>query len=99
MKRVLFAAALVASFAASADDYVARSGKDSVRLTEGACYAEVLAITPKEIHERLHAATATVGGQEFRACWVESGGFVLIAYADGDRGRLQVSDFKIEHGV
>lgn len=98
MKRV-FLAAILAAGPALADDYVARSGTDSIRLTQAACYSEVLATTPKELHERLRAATAIVGGQTYSACWVESGGFVFIAYADGDRGQIAVSDFKIEHGV
>lgn len=98
MKRYLAFLFALLALPALADDLVATNGRDSVRLTQGACHAEVLpllAIAFPQVADRFRAATAQVEGSGYTACWLmRPDGKVLLIYPDGDTGLIPWSDFK-----
>jgi hypothetical protein len=101
MRHVIVAAALAlaAGFATSAP--VAHSGKDWVMLTNEACPAEIADKLPEEVRPHLHLAQASVGGKEFKPCWVylPAMNAVHLTYPDGDEGMVPGNSFHDEPGV
>lgn len=92
---LLCAAALLAT-PAMADELVASNGTDSVRLTDSPCSSEpVLNRLQPKFHSILRAASATVQGQTYKACWVVQGNVAHLLYEDGDQGIIPLSDFKV----
>lgn len=95
MKRILFTlAAMLLSGLAFADDMVASRGADSVRLTQKPCPAGILAMIPPQLMARVKAATATVDGKDYAACWIAANGQVILQYEDGDSGAIPLSEFR-----
>jgi hypothetical protein len=93
---LLFAAALVAA-PAFADDLVASNGNDSVRLSDGPCRVEEVLKQLEPKHQKeFKAATASLKGQTFAACWHEMGSAALLIYEDGDQGLIPLADLKHE---
>jgi hypothetical protein len=81
-------------------DYVAKSGKDSVRLTELPCPVEILKLVPEGTRGYYLAAFVQVNGKAYNACWaVAAQDAVHLMYADGDQGLLPIAHFKNEVGV
>lgn len=91
----LCAAAALAAAPAFADELVASNGQDSVKLSDQPCSNEqVLSrLTPK-FREAMKDASAVVGGQAFRACWIVDGDSAHLLYEDGDQGLIPLADFK-----
>jgi len=91
----LCAAAVFAATPALADELVASNGQDSVRLTDQPCSNEQVLkqLTPK-FRDAMKDASATVGGQPFRACWIVDGDSAHLLYEDGDQGLIPLADFK-----
>ncbi|HWI81067.1 MAG TPA: hypothetical protein VNT59_03515 [Ramlibacter sp.] len=76
---------------------MARQGGDSVRLAEGPCTSPpVLSLLEPQLHTRYHAATATVQGRTFSACWRMTPNGAHLLYEDGDQGVVPLSDLKPE---
>jgi hypothetical protein len=96
MRSLAMAAALLAA-PAFADDFVARSGKDVLRLTQQPCHEKVVQL----IEQRPDlAAFATIDGKTYLGCWaLRADGRVLIRYEDGDAGLIPLTDFEPEKGV
>jgi hypothetical protein len=88
------AAALVAA-PALADELVAISGKDQIRLSDSPCSNEkVMGQLSPRARAMLRDATAVVQGQQFKACWLVHGESAHLLYEDGDQGLIPLSDFK-----
>jgi hypothetical protein len=93
---LLFAAALVAA-PAFADDLVASNGNDSVRLSDVSCQNEqVLKQIEPKYQKEFKAATASLKGQTFAACWHPLGSSALLLYEDGDQGLIPMTELKQE---
>jgi hypothetical protein len=93
---LLFAATLVAA-PAFADDLVATNGTDSVRLSDGPCQNEqVLKQLEPKYRDKFKAASASLKGQTFAACWHELGTAALLLYEDGDQGIIPMAELKQE---
>ena len=91
---LLCAAALIAA-PALADEMVASNGADSVRLSDAQCSNQkVLEQIDPEMRSQLKDATATIGGESFRACWVVDGKMAHLVYEDGDQGIVALSEFR-----
>ena len=74
MRFALFCAAALLAAPVLADELVAKSGNDSVRLSDSPCSSEqVLNRLKPQYRSELRDATAIVQGQTFRACWVVEG--------------------------
>ena len=95
IKFALLCAAALAAAPVLADELVASNGSDSVRLTDRPCSSDQVLqqLTPK-IREMMKDASATVGGQQFHACWVVDGESAHLLYEDGDQGLIPLADFK-----
>ena len=95
MKFALLCAAMLAASPVMADELVASNGQDSVRLTDKPCSNEQVLqqLTPRA-RDMMKDANATVGGQQFRACWVVDGESAHLLYEDGDQGLIPLTDFK-----
>jgi hypothetical protein len=92
---LLCAAAVLLAAPAWADEVVASSGRDSVRLSDSPCTsAQVLNQLEPSMRSVLRDATAVVQGQSFKACWVVHGNAAHLLYEDGDQGLIPLSDFK-----
>ena len=91
----LLCAAAVAAAPAMADELVASNGQDSVRLSDQPCSSEQVLqqLTPK-FREMMKDASAVVGGQPFKACWVVDGDSAHLLYEDGDQGLIPLADFR-----
>jgi hypothetical protein len=90
---LLCAAALIAA-PAWAEEVVASSGNDSVRLSDAPCTnQQVLKLLDPSIRPALHDASATVQGRSFKACWIVHGNAAHLLYEDGDQGLIPLSDF------
>lgn len=89
------AALALAAVPAMADELVASNGQDSVRLTDKPCASDQVLqrLTPR-LRDMMRDASATVGGQQFHACWVVDGDAAHLLYEDGDQGLIPLSDFK-----
>lgn len=95
---VLSACIAVLPILSFAGDMVARSGKDSLRLTQAPCVAKVH--VPENAKEKLQAAYATIDGKTYPACWaVHSSGNVIVWFEDGDMGAVPITMFKQEKGI
>jgi hypothetical protein len=95
MKFALLCAAALVAAPVMADELVASNGQDSVRLSDNPCSSEPVLqrLTPK-FREVMRDASAVVGGQKFRACWIVDGESAHLLYEDGDQGLIPLSDFK-----
>src|SRR5689334_13297511 len=95
MKFALLCAAALLAAPAFADELVASNGLDSVRLSDKPCSSEPVLqrLTPKA-REMMREASAVVGGQPFRACWIVNGDSAHLLYEDGDQGLIPLTDFK-----
>jgi hypothetical protein len=95
MKFALLCAAVLAAAPVLADELVASNGDDSVRLSDQPCSSEQVLqqLTPK-IRDMMKDASAVVGGQQFRACWVVDGDSAHLLYEDGDQGLIPLADFR-----
>jgi hypothetical protein len=95
--RVLLLCAALAAAPAIAGDLVARQGGDTVRLGEGPCTSEqVLGRLEPALQRKYRAATATVQGRTFTACWRMTQQGAHLLYEDGDQGLVPASDIKPE---
>jgi hypothetical protein len=93
MRKYLAAALLAASPAMA--DVIARSGEDSVRLTQNPCQITEHQAFPTGIPEEFRAASAVVSKKLYVACWaLRMDGQVFLIYDDGDAGLVPVSLFK-----
>jgi hypothetical protein len=97
MRFALFcAAAALAAAPALAEEVIASSGTDSVRLSDKPCTSQqVLALLEPSLRPALRDASAVVQGQLFKACWVVHGDAAHLLYEDGDQGLIPLADFKI----
>lgn len=76
-------------------DAMARNGNVTVFITDKGCeYRLVLAQIKPEFHHVWYAASATVDGKAYMACWALIGDTVVLVYEDGDRGEVPIADFK-----
>jgi hypothetical protein len=96
MRFALFcAAAALAAAPALADELVASNGQDSVRLSDKPCSSDqVLKQLQPAFREKMKDASAVVGGQPFRACWIVDGDSAHLLYEDGDQGLIPLAEFK-----
>ncbi len=95
MRFALLCVAAMLAAPAFADEVVASSGRDTVRLSNAPCTnAAVLARLKPQFHTVLRHASATVQGQTYTACWVVEGSSAHLLYEDGDQGLIPLSDFK-----
>lgn len=90
--RALICAALLCVAGPAMSDMVFRDGKDSVKITERACYPEMSGLFHPGVEAK--AADAEIGGKQFRACWVEMNGLAVLIYEDGDQGMIPMGAFK-----
>jgi hypothetical protein len=96
MRLIVLCAALAAA-PVFAGDLVARQGGDTVRLGDRPCTSErVLALLAPGLHPEYKAATATVQGNTFTACWRKAGGVAHLLYEDGDQGIVPMAELKPE---
>jgi hypothetical protein len=73
---------------------VASNGVDSVRLSDGQCSSQkILEQIQSEMRDQLKDATASIGGQSFKACWVVDGSVAHLVYEDGDEGMVPLTEF------
>lgn len=97
MRVVLLCAAALAATPAFAQDLVARQGSDTVHLAEAPCTSQqVLKMLDPQLQPKYHAASATVQGHTFEACWRMTANGVHLLYEDGDQGLVPLSDLKPE---
>ncbi len=100
MRFALLCAAALLAAPAMADELVAKSGNDQVRLTDSPCVNEqVLNLIKPDYRSVLRDASAVVQGQTYRACWITNGDAAHLLYEDGDQGVIPLSDFKIPLSV
>ena len=96
MRVVLLCAALAAA-PAFATDLVARQGPDTVHLAEAPCTSrQVLKLLDPKLQTKYHAASATVQGHTFDACWRLTPNGAHLMYEDGDQGLVPLADLKPE---
>jgi hypothetical protein len=80
-----------------AGDLVARQGGDTVHLADAPCTSpQVLSQLEPKLHYQFKAATATVQGHTFSACWHLTKAGAHLLYEDGDQGLVPLSDLKPE---
>jgi hypothetical protein len=81
---------LVMVFPAFAEDWVARQGADAVVVHEKQpCPKAIRDLADQQGAPKDSlwlAATATVGGEKYKACWNRQGNAVFLVYEDGDIG-------------
>jgi hypothetical protein len=98
MKYALLLLALLCTPALA--DSIATNGKDTVRITDGPCPAEVLKLLPQGTRGYFRAAFAVVDGKSYAGCWAaRNDGMVVLTYPDGDMGLIPVADFEHAPGV
>jgi hypothetical protein len=95
----LCAAVTLAAAPAFADELVARSGDDMVRLAETPCTSETVRALLKSEGAGYKAASARVEGQSYNGCWRAVGNVVHVVYEDGDQGIIPIADLKPELAV
>lgn len=94
------AAAIALAFflvwAARADPYVAKFGKDTVTLEDGPCLnGAVLKNVPVELMTTFQAGTTDVDGQHFDMCWaVYLDTSILVIMPDGGAYKFPMQAFK-----
>lgn len=95
MRFALVCAAALLAGPAMAQEMVASNGTDSVRLSDAQCSNEkVLEQIEPSMRSQLKDATATIGGESFKGCWVVDGNMAHLVYEDGDQGIVALSEFK-----
>jgi len=95
MKHVLLALSAFIALPALADEMLAVSGKDSVRLTQGACPAAIQALIQPDMRSRFRGAVAMVNGVQFKPCWaLLPDGRIALQYEDGDGALLPLAQFQ-----
>lgn len=81
--------------AQAGESMVATNGRNSVRLLDVPCSSEaVLQRVSPRVREQMREARATVGGEDYRACWIVYGDSARLMYEDGDQGLIPLTDFK-----
>jgi hypothetical protein len=94
MKYVLLCAAALLAAPAMAEEVVASNGADSVRLSDAQCSSQtILQQVDVAMRDRLKDATATIGGQQFKGCWIVDGQVAHLVYEDGDEGLVPLTEF------
>ena len=94
MKYVLLCAAALLAAPAMAEEVVASNGVDSVRLSDGQCSSQkILEAIDSGMRDQLKDAKASIGGQQFKACWVVDGEVAHLVYEDGDEGMVPLTEF------
>ncbi|TWO72847.1 hypothetical protein FN976_00965 [Caenimonas sedimenti] len=97
MKAAIALCTALALAPAFAEDLVAREGNDSVRLADAPCQNQVIMkLVEPSTHGEYKAASATVQGQNFVACWREMGSVAHLVYEDGDQGIIPMVELKKE---
>lgn len=100
MKAAIALCAALAFAPAFAEDLVAREGNDSVRLADAPCENPVIMkLVEPEAHTEYKAASATVQGQNFVACWRAMGSVAHLVYEDGDQGIIPMVELRKEISV
>jgi hypothetical protein len=100
MRYSLALALLLAGPAFAAQEMVAKSGDDVVRLIDLPCpYGSVLRFIPEEARRQFRKSEARISGQRFFACFRLVGDRVQVVYEDGDVGYIPAGEFKEEPGV
>jgi hypothetical protein len=99
--RLRFLAALLAAAPAfAAQEMVAKSGDDVVRIYDLPCpYASVLRFIPEEARATFRKAEARIGGQRWFACFRLVGAQVHLVYEDADQGLIDAGEFNAEPGI
>jgi hypothetical protein len=94
MKYVLLCAAALLAAPAMAEEVIASNGADSVRLSDAQCSSQtILQQVDVAMRDRLKDATATIGGQQFKGCWIVDGQVAHLVYEDGDEGLVPLTEF------
>jgi hypothetical protein len=94
MKYVLLCAAALLAAPAMAEEVVASNGVDSVTLSDAQCSSQkILDAIDAGVRDQLKDAKATIGGQEFKGCWVVDGEVAHLVYEDGDEGMVPLTEF------
>lgn len=100
MRYSLALAILLASPAFAAQEMVAKSGDDVVRLIDLPCpYASVLRFIQDDYRKQFRKAEARVSGQRYFACFRLVDSTVHLIYEDGDQGMVPAGEFRAEPGV
>src|SRR5512140_1979399 len=95
MRFALVCAAALFAAPAMAQERVASNGTDSVRLSDSTCSSQkVLEQVEPGMRSQLKDATATIGGESFKGCWIVDGSMAHLVYEDGDQGIVALSEFK-----
>ena len=95
MKYVLLCAAALLAVPAMAEEVVASNGADSVRLSDAQCSSQkILEQIDVGVRDQLKDATATIGGQAFKGCWLVDGSVAHLVYEDGDEGMVPLTEFR-----
>lgn len=97
-KYILAACVAMLPILSFADDMVARNGKDSLRLMQKPCVANIP--VQGDLKDKLQAASATIDGKSYNACWApHASGNVIIWFEDGDMGAVPITLFHPEKGI
>ena len=97
MKAAIALCAALTLAPAFAEDLVAREGDDSVRLASAPCESQtVLKQVDANAQSEYKAASATVQGQKYVACWRAMGNVAHLIYEDGDQGIIPLGELKPE---
>ena len=95
MRFALLCTAALLAAPAFADEVVASKGDDSVRLSDAQCSSEkILEQIEASVRPQLKDASAVIGGQSLKACWVLDGRVAHLVYEDGDEGLVPLSEFR-----
>ena len=95
MRSALLCAAALLAVPAMAEEIVASNGTDSVTLSDSQCSSDkVLEQIDPGVRAQLKDATAVIGGQSLKACWLVDGKVAHLVYEDGDEGIVPLSEFK-----
>lgn len=96
LKSILLALMLVLSVPASAAEMSASLGKDYIRISDKECTEKaVLDRIPPDQRPLFRKAEATVGGVDYKACWMYTPQAIKLIYEDGDEGLIPPQAFKV----
>jgi hypothetical protein len=85
---------LLAAAPAVAGDLVQRASGAELRLENEPCADEAtLAHIKPEFHAEFKAASGTVHGRPFQACWIERLGHAIVIFEDGSDTILSLARF------